>query len=77
MNSEVNRQAITTHCGPPASGTRISGAGKRKQPNANVRPMPNRLPMRAVTNEPASVPTDAAPSTSPSVAGPTCSERVA
>ena len=34
-------------------------------------PMPIRRAIRAVTNEPPSVPTDAAPSTMPSVAGPT------
>ena len=37
----------------------------------NAGPTPNRREMRPVTNDPRSVPTDAAPSTSPSVAGST------
>ena len=64
---------MTSQCGPPAIGTRISGAGKRKQPSANVRPIPRRRAIRAVTNEPPSVPIEATPSTSPSVAGATSS----
>ena len=64
-------------CGPPAAGMRISGAGKRKQPAMNVGPTPMRREIRAVTNEPESVPIDAAPSTMPSVAGRTPRSRVA
>ena len=62
----------TSQCGPPAAGTSTSGAGKRKQPIMNAGPTPIRREMRAVTTEPNSVPIDATPSTTPSVAGRTC-----
>ena len=77
QNSATKRQPSTSQYGPPAAGTRINGAGKRKQPSTKVRPTPSRRAIRAVMNEPPSVPTEPAPSTSPSVAGRTCRLRVA
>ena len=76
-SSAANSIATTSQCGPPAAGTRMSGAGKRKQPIRNAGPTPIRREMRAVTTEPKSVPIDATPSTTPSVPGRTWSERVA
>src|SRR5262249_46831993 len=68
ISSAAKRHVTTTQCGPPAAGTRMSGAGKRKQPSTNVGPMPKRREMRPATNDPPGVPTAPTPTPSPHTA---------
>src|ERR671925_683895 len=53
--------------GPPANGTRRSGAGKRIMPSTNAGPRPIARPTRAATIAPITPPTAPAPRTRPSV----------
>lgn len=59
-NSAANSSASTSGCGPIASGTRISGAGKTTRPRITAGPMPIRRligPVIAAPSSPPNAPT--------------------